>query len=291
MVICPRHCAILAELPSPDPVKAFDLPKLIAEKDFRLPDTPETGTMVPGPLQTYVVDRLWGTKAAAAWLDGQGIASGAKACEMLGALIEGGPEAQIGSYSELDWARMGDIGFQTCSGGPNAIQDVLGQLRISAGRRSGRAGPQAAYGFLFNWLNYTQRSEDFGPLRQILRDAIVDNFAVGPGEVVLGEEITQRRVHSVNSLVNANGINRFRLYRLMRKAGMIPETADTAAFNQWVFPAAEGERLIARIRNSNPMNRVQQDLCRTVSAPRIDHLGGADLRRAGRVDPGVFQPR
>jgi len=180
-------------------------------------------------MQGSVEERLWGTKNAADWLDGQGIASGSKACKMLGALVEGGPPAPIGRYSELDRARAGDIGFQTGSRCPDAILDVFAQLRISAGRRSGRAGPKAAYGFLFDWLNCTWRSDDFGPLRQIARNAIFDNFAIGSGEVILGEEVTQRRVHSVNSLVNATGINRFRLYRLMRKADMIPETADKAA--------------------------------------------------------------
>jgi len=211
------------------------------------------GKEKPGALQSYVIDRLVGRKNATAWLDDQDVASGVKACEMLGALINGGPEAQISGHTEVDWARVGDIGFHTCAQGPDAILGVLAALRVSSGRRSGRAGPQAAYGFLFNWLNYTQRSDDFGPLRQIVHDAIVENFAIDAGEVILGREVTQRRTHSVNSLVNATGINRFRLYRLMRKAGMIPETADKAAFNQWVFPAEKGERLIARIQNSVPL--------------------------------------
>ncbi len=102
VVICTRHRAILVELPAPDPVSAFDLQKLIVEQDFKLPNTAEDGPKVPGALQTYVEDRLWGAKNAAAWLDGQGIAPGSKACEMLGALVEGGPEAKIGRYSELD---------------------------------------------------------------------------------------------------------------------------------------------------------------------------------------------
>ncbi len=274
VVACRRHQTLLVELPAHDQVKAFDLPKLIADHGFRLPEEADPGNHPAGPLQKYVEARLWGTKDAAAWLDAQSIAPGAKACEMLGALVDGGPNAAIGDYTQMDWARVGDVGFQICKNGPRAISDVLGQIRIEGGRRSGRTGPQAAYGFLFNWLNYTRRAEDFGPLRDVVRDAIVDNFAIGPGEVILGEEVIQRRVHSVNSLVNATGINRFRLYRLMRKAGMIPETADKAAFNQWVFPAAEGERLIGRIQNSIPLNRVMHVLgCSKTHAEQLAHQG------------------
>ncbi|MFN4153491.1 MAG: TniQ family protein [Paracoccaceae bacterium] len=274
VVICPEHGVVLAELPAPDAVRAFDLPKLLVDHDFMLPEVPTSGEEKPGALQSYVMDRLVGRKNAAAWLDGQDVASGVKACEMLGALIDGGPEAQISGHTEVDWARVGDIGFQTCAQGPDAILGVLAEQRISSGRRSGRAGPQAAYGFLFNWLNYTRRSDGFGPLRQIVHDAIVENFAMDAGEVILGREVTQRRTHSVNSLVNATGINRFRLYRLMRKAGMIPETADKAAFNQWVFPAEKGERLIARIQNSVPLNQVQRILgCSKTQAEQVARQG------------------
>lgn len=274
VVTCARHGVLLAEMPAPDPVKAFDLPKLFAENEIRLSETTKSVPAAPGHLQKYVEDRLWGVKDAAPWMDGQGIAAGAKACEMLGALLDAGPNAPIGKYTELDWARVGDIGFAACSRGPRAILDALAQLRIGGGRRSGRAGPQSAYGFLFNWLNYTQRADDFGAFRQVVRDAILDNFAVGPGEVVLGEEVVRRRMHSVNSLVNATGINRFRLYRLMRKAGMIPETADKAAFNQWVFPAEDGEKLIARIENSVPLNQIQHVLgCSKTHAEQLAHQG------------------
>lgn len=274
VVTCARHGTLLAELPAPDPVKAFDLPKLMTENDFLLTEAAKGAPAVSGDLQRYVEDRLWGDKDRAPWLDGQGIADGVKACEMLGALLDAGPNAPIGKYTEQDWARVGDIGFAACSRGPRAILDALAQLRIEGGRRSGRAGPQAAYGFLFNWLNYTQRSDDFHAFRHVVRDAILDNFAVGSGEVVLGEEVARRRMHSVNSLVNATGINRFRLYRLMRKAGMIPETADKAAFNQWVFPAEEGEKLIDRIENSVPLNQIQHVLgCSKTQAEQLAHQG------------------
>lgn len=274
VVICPRHGMPLAELPAADQVRAFDLPKLIDDHDYRFPEEPEAGGQNIGPLQKYVEDRLWGTKDAAAWLDEQGIAPGVKASEMLGALIDGGPNAPIGGYTQLDWARVGDIGFRICEQGPKAILDVLGRIRIESGRRSGRAGPQAAYGFMFNWLSYTRRTEDFGPIRELVRDAILDNFAIAPGETILGEEVTQRRMHSVNSLVSATGINRFRLTRLMRKARVIPETTDIAAFNQWVFPAERGEQLIARIQNSIPLNRVMHVLgCSKTHAEQLAHHG------------------
>ncbi|WP_312531768.1 TniQ family protein [Paracoccus sp. (in: a-proteobacteria)] len=274
VMTCRQHGVMLAELREPDTVKAFDLPKLIADHEFKLERLTHPPAQAPGPLHTYVEARLWGKKDAVPWLDGQGIEPAVKSCEMLGALIEGGPNALIKAYTAEDWARVGDIGIKICSQGSDTIADVLGQLKIAAGRRSGRTGPQAAYGILFNWLNYMRGAEKFAPLRQVLRDAILDNFAIGHGEVILGEEVRERRVHSVNSFVTATGIKRFRLYRLMRKAGMIPETADEAAFNQWVFGAAEGEQLITRIQNSVPLNKVKEVLgCSKTQAEQLAQQG------------------
>ncbi|KMK67566.1 hypothetical protein IMCC21224_112437 [Puniceibacterium sp. IMCC21224] len=260
VVACPFHGVALEEIPAPDPVNAFDLPRLFAQQDILLNRISPSRELIPGALQNYVIGRLSIGTAGLTWLDEQDVWQAVKACEMLGALIEHGPDAKISEYSEEDWARVGDIGFEVCAKGPSAILDAFGTLRVSAGRSSGRAGPQAAFGFLFIWMNYSKNAKGFDQFRDVLREAIVQNFAIGPGEVILGQEVLHRRVHSVNSLVNETGINRFRLYRLMRKTGLIPATTDDAAFNQWVFPAEKGEQLIARIQNSIPLNKVQHVL-------------------------------
>jgi len=260
IVACPVHNVRLMDLPAPDPVNAFDLPRLFAQQDLQLADMTSTDVLAPGVLQRYVVGRMSDGAEGGVWLDSQDISPAVKSCQMLGALMVDGPNAQVINYTEEDWARVGDVGFEVCSSGRDAIFDFFGRLRVAGGRTSGRAGPQAAYGFVFNWLNYASRAQEAGLIIGVLRDAIVDNFAIGPGEVILGQEITQRRVHSVNSLSNETGINRWRLYRVMRKAGMIPETADDAAFNQWVFPADEGELLVARVVNSVHLNKVQHVL-------------------------------
>lgn len=135
VVICPEHGVVLTELPAPDAVRAFDLPKLLVDHDFMLPEAPTLGISKPGALQAYVMDRLVGRKNAVAWLEDQDVASGVKACEMLGALIDGGPEAQISGHTEVDWARVGDIGFQICAQGPDAILGVLAALRVSRAHR------------------------------------------------------------------------------------------------------------------------------------------------------------
>lgn len=274
IVACPVHGVALTMIRAPDAVSAFDLGRLFAQQGIQVKEMTPTIALTSGELQTYVIKRVEGETSGPSWLDGQALWPAVKLCEMLGALIEDGPNARTSEYTEQEWARVGNIGYKTCQGGTDAILGALAALRVSAGASSGRAGPQAVYGFVYNWLKHSARAKEFGFFRDILREAIVENFATSPGEVIFGEKITERRVHSVNSLVNKTGINRYRLYRLMRKTGMIPETAEEGAFNQWVFPAEDGERLIERIENSVSQNKVQHVLgCSKTHAEQLAHHG------------------
>lgn len=257
VVSCPVHDTKLVECPEPDAVKAFDLTLLHARNEVLLRAKPPAEKLQAGYLQRYVVERLEGQRNAAAWLDGQPLAQAVKACEMLGALLAHGPAAEIGDYTDVDWANTGDVGFGICSRGAEAITQSLLDIRQTSGRRSGRTGPQAVFGLLYRWLEYTARPEEAGPIRNLLREVILSSFAIGPGEIVLGQKVERRIVHSVNSLKAATGLNPKRLYRLMLKAGMIPADTNDEALNQWVFPAEAGEALIARILNSVPQNQLK----------------------------------
>lgn len=257
VVSCPVHGTELVECPEPDAVKAFDLTLLRARNEALLRAKRPARKHQPGNLQRYVVSRLEGQRNAAAWLDGQALAQAVKACEMLGALLADGPAAEIGDYTDIDWAKAGDVGFGICSRGAEAITHSLLAIRQTSGRRSGRTGPQAVFGLLYRWLEYTARPEEAGPIRNLLREVILSSFAIGPGEIVLGQKVERRIVHSVNSLKAATGLNPKRLYRLMLKAGMIPANTNDEALNQWVFPAEAGEDLIARILDSVPQNQLK----------------------------------
>tara|TARA_R110002074_G_scaffold399147_1_gene591902 strand:+ start:90 stop:944 length:855 start_codon:yes stop_codon:yes gene_type:complete len=218
---------------------------------------------------------MQGASNLSPWLDDQGITEGVRACEMIGSLLVDGPQAMIKDYSATDWATVGDAGFEVCSKGAEAIKDALRTVRINSGRTSGRTGPQAVYGHLYNSIKKTEREGGLGPIVDVVRDAIVENFAIDAGEIVFGEIVPQRKVHSVNSWANATKLNRFRLCRLARTMGMIPETTDQAAFNQWVFPADEAECLIERIENAIPQNQVMEFL--GCSITQVEHLVRNDI--------------
>lgn len=261
VVRCPVHHVPLKEVPVPDTTQAYDLYKSLARACF----DPSTycGVDVPVPpglLQRYVLARLDGQTGTSTWLDSQTITQAAKACEMLGCLLLDGPDADIINYTETDWARAGDAGFDLACGGAEAIVAELTRIRTTSGRTSGRAGPQAVFGKLYKWLHNTAYEEEVGSIRHVVREAILWNFPIGPGEIVFGEPVERRYVHSANTLINKTGRNRLRFYKLLAKLKFIPEGGDAIAANQYVFPAEEAERVVARIDNSVPLNKVRHVL-------------------------------
>lgn len=188
VVRCPVHHVPLKEVPVPDTTRAYDLYKSLARACF----DPSTYCGVdvpvpPGPLQRYVLARLDGQTGTSTWLDSQTITQAAKACEMLGCLLLDGPDADIINYTETDWARAGDAGFDLACGGAEAIVAELTRIRTTSGRTSGRAGPQAVFGKLYKWLHNTAYEEEVGSIRHVVREAILWNFPIGPGEIVFPE--------------------------------------------------------------------------------------------------------
>ncbi|MEP3920465.1 TniQ family protein [Ascidiaceihabitans sp.] len=278
VVSCPIHCVTMTTVDARYGVDAFDLEKLIEPSGIRTEGALMSLPHPPGVTQNYVVNRMDGVSNQSPWLDGQGIADGVRACEMIGSLLVDGPQAAIKDYTATDWAAVGDAGFEVCSKGAEAIRSALRTVRINSGRTSGRTGPQAVFGHLYNSIKKSEREGGLGPIVDVVRDAIVENFAIGVGETVLGKVVPERKVHSVNSLTRATKTHKYRLYRLARTMGMIPETADQAAFNQWVFPAEEAERLIEKIENSIPQNLVMKFLGCTIT--QVEHLVRNDFIRS-----------
>jgi hypothetical protein len=130
---------------------------------------------------------------------------------------------------------------------------------------------------MFHWLKKNKFGQEAEPMRDALREAIVNNFPIGPGETVLGKEIIERRVHNVNSLSDATGLSRFKVTQIARKVGLIPEGQQNGVANQWPIPAKRGEQLILRLSEMVPSWEIQKILSCTVTQ--------ADAIRAAKLIP------
>ncbi|WP_299817871.1 hypothetical protein [uncultured Jannaschia sp.] len=134
------------------------------------------------------------------------------------------------------------------------------------------------YGRLYDWLATRSSFIDPGPIRDIVRDHIVEHSAADRGGSVLGQVVTERRFHSLGSLVDATGLTRRRLFLLLQKLGYVGEKATVADWGDLVFPVGELEAICADL--ADPV--LLHDVAAYVSASKAQALA---LYRSG-----IFRP-
>jgi hypothetical protein len=173
-------------------------------------------------LQSYVERRLDGATGPA-WLDGQAIDQAARACEMLGAVLLHGPKVDLPALSEDHWDAAGAEGFAFASRGEKGLREAFDSILSRFRTEALKGGPQAAFGRLYQWLQFNRGAKDRGPIRQALREHILDTMAVEPGTVLLGTVVGTRRRHSVASLAKASGLHPKTLNRALMNSGLIPD--------------------------------------------------------------------
>lgn len=175
----------------------------------------------PSPLQGYVVARLEGTKGPD-WLDEQGIEQAVRATEMLGAVLKFGAAAKAGKMSQMDWDDAGNTGWQYTSRGLEGVKEALDMLQENPrGREDGRQRRITTYGMLYSWLSSSRLSKDPGPIRDILREHILDHMDVLVGQPLLGTVIMQPRRSSIASLATSEAVNDVTLKNVLHAKGLI----------------------------------------------------------------------
>jgi hypothetical protein len=94
------------------------------------------------------------------------------------------------------------------------------------------------------------KAVEFGPIRDLLRENILNTLAIEPDDVLLGERVTGRRLHSVYSLSVQTGLHRKRLRKILVQAGLVSEDSWDLAAHRLVFDAESAELLCRDIIES-----------------------------------------
>lgn len=267
---CPVHgCALISSAPEGAPVEAsvFSLSGAMSGRD--------PISKAPSPLESSIMRRLNGEPTGAgAWLDQQTIEQAARACEMLGATLTKGLNYHHKSLTDEEWRQAGAVGYEIAREGPEAVTEALGRIAALSTSTAGQAGPKAVYGRFFEWLAYTTPVVDLGPIKHLLREHILDTMIVEPGEVLLGQPVEGRRLHSVHSLSVAMCLHRKRLRKIMVQAGFASTDSWDTAANRLVFPAAEAERLCRDVAGSVCLNRLPEAIgCSRTQAESVFREG------------------
>lgn len=207
----------------------------------------------PSPLQDYVLARLDG-KAGPDWLDGQQIEQAFRTTEMLGVGLEFGTKPNLKLLTGDDWDRAGRAGFEFARHNEDGIREALTYMHnrfVESGLgKSAVAGPQMVFGRLYQWLEFNSNKKDPGPIRNVLREHVLNTMEVAPEKILLGELVGVRRRHNVKTLSDATGTHYKTLGNFLTAMGMIP--ADGRAALMATFDAVEGERMARVMKNAIP---------------------------------------
>ncbi|MFA8386500.1 MAG: TniQ family protein [Pelagibaca sp.] len=113
-------------------------------------------------------------------------------------------------------------GFEIMKVGQKEIRKALDQIAAMA--TEAQDEPRKIFGPLYTSLNRDYLNEpDFDPFRKILRECILDHWPLAGGDVVLGEALPQRRLHSLRTAALESGVGAKVLEQFLIEAGAIVE--------------------------------------------------------------------
>jgi len=225
----------------------------------------------PSPLQHYVETRLEGG-AGPNWLDQQDIDQVCRTAEMLGGLVLYGPDRKASEMSEDDWDAAGRAAWPLMLEGPEQVQDFLAQTLKGCRTQNGRPSPRNAFGMLYGWLFAARLSKDPGPIRDIVREVVIDQVPLVPGKSLLGKPVSHPRLACLSSIASAEGIHSKTLENVLRVAGVIGEKPAIKGAPNIVLDYARAKELIDNTKYAIPVTQVpdMMSASRPIVAELID---------------------
>ena len=175
------------------------------------------------------------------WFKGQPLFAATTFCRLLGQTV-------LGEHAADDAHGRGTChaaGFDIARRGEAAIRAALDEIAAAANGHLDE--PNKAFGALYPALN-RDYSEDngFEPFRRILRECILDHWPVAPGKMLLGEVVTERRLHSVVTAAKEIGVGAQVIEPFLIEAGAIAQH-DNRPQSRRVFDAKTHGTLLAEI--------------------------------------------
>lgn len=226
------------------------------------------------PLQAYVEGRLV-QRGGPDWLDCQDIDQAIRAAEMLGGLAMFGVEQSASAMTQTMWDEAGRAAWPIVSGGEAAIRTFLiDQIRPTSGKR-GLVNPVGAFGMLYRWLSASRLTKDPGPIRTILRNAIVEATPVSIGQNILGVNVAHPRLTTLASIAKTSRMHQATLLNVLHVAGLV---SDVEKGNP-IVNYSEVDALVEAASNAIPVTWVPHSL--SASRPMVAAL--IELRLLTRV--------
>ncbi|WP_461428501.1 TniQ family protein [Gymnodinialimonas sp.] len=249
---CPQHGVLLRSFERVGYAgSVHDFTKRCLEQRWDIMRAAEDATVsAPSGLSSYIEARAMGAPLPR-WIDALECNAAAYFCELLGLLVDRGADVGISALTNDERRQVGDIGYRITSGGTKDVVEALRELP----RPRVKSKAQAHLGSLYQWLSRSALDVQYDPLKDLIRDYIVETFPVGPGETVFGQIVEQRRVHNLSTFARDCRVSTKRSRQALVAAGFLRSSIATS---------------------DNPISQV---FCAQASQPVLDKLNGGITRR------------
>ncbi|MEP0951151.1 MAG: hypothetical protein ABJG96_04195 [Paracoccaceae bacterium] len=228
-----------------------------------------------GLFEDHVVRRLSGDLPEG-WASSFPIGVLGAICEMLGVSVKHGKSSTLGEVSQTDMAVATSAGFRLLDAGQSEVVDYFESLRLSPSKPQDR--PQARYGRIYDWLKRGAGcGPEFEPLREALRQHILDSWPLGVGEQALDYVLTERRLHSIRTAAKTHDLHSKRLRRILIDADIISE--NNLPDFEVIFDASAATDFLEQASGSVPFSAARKRL-------GLTRVQMETLIKAGLIIPG-----
>jgi len=265
VTICLRHRHPLVPLwEEHDPVKRLDIQSQLGKIADRLLDgSLRHSDLAPSAYDIWLDHRLE-TGEDQTWLSRHTLYAATAFCRLLGGELL--RPRDIGyRQAEVDLRAAQAEGFKHARQGEAAIRQTLEDLAVTASRALLEA--PTAFGWLFAKLSHDYRVlPEFDIFRDILREVILSIWPVGPGEFLLGREVSERRLHSVRTAALETGVGEVALEQFLTEAGAFasgddrPRSRRTFSANIYAALLADVASLVTAIDLAQAMGATRGEI-------------------------------
>lgn len=187
----------------------------------------------------WIEGRLRG-ELGSKWLDEFQLNAAANFCFMLGNTLlrhEG-----ITPYFILksDHWSLYQMGFEIAGQGPDKVKEALREVQALPGNPCD--GPKKIFPVLYERLAFGHAGNGaYRPFQDLLRQHMLETWPLGVGDELLGQPVTERRIHSVLTAARATGIDQRRLRKMLVATGTVRD-AHSGLSDAWeIFDAAKAK--------------------------------------------------
>ena len=233
------------------------------------------------PLEDWMVSKLASVAEEGGYLASLSFGVGTRLIETVGATIIHGKKFSYRHFTDRDWLDAGREGFRVVAGGEDSIRQHLATLHHQF-HPTRAFGGVALFGNLYSRL-FLAKDPDYDAVRSLIRDYVIDNFPLGPGDQLFGE-IKRRRWHSITSASKEYGIRPVALRRLLRENSLIGQEKAELNDHSVLFDAASTEHLLRR--QSQTLTRLEAQ--EYIGANRVQWR---ILVRLGMIKPTMLRPK